>query len=48
MSIHEEGINGSSLSKEYITRACNLCGDLGITTLWFKWYGGSRYSTSSL
>lgn len=33
MSIHEEGINGSSLSKEYITRACNLCGDLGITTL---------------
>lgn len=33
MSIHEEGINGSSLSKEYIVRACNLCGDVGLTTL---------------
>ncbi|KAL6450584.1 hypothetical protein SBY92_000829 [Candida maltosa Xu316] len=33
MSIHEEGISGSSLSKEYITRACNLCGDIGLTTL---------------
>ncbi|RCK54871.1 hypothetical protein Cantr_04721 [Candida viswanathii] len=33
MSIHEEGINGSSLSREYIVKACNLCGDVGLTTL---------------
>lgn len=33
LSIHEEGINGNSLSKEYIVRACNLCGDVGLTTL---------------
>lgn len=30
LSIHEEGISGARDSKEYITKACNLCGELCI------------------
>lgn len=33
MSVHEEGISGASDSKEYITKACNLCGELCITNI---------------
>ena len=37
MSIHEEGMEGATSSKEYITKACNLCGELAITNM-----GGSN------
>lgn len=37
LSIHEEGIEGATSSKEYITKACNLCGELAITNM-----GGSN------
>lgn len=33
LSYHEEGIDGSSSSKEYISKACNLCGEIAITTM---------------
>lgn len=33
LSIHEEGISGARDSKEYITKACNLCGELCITNI---------------
>ncbi|EGW31359.1 uncharacterized protein SPAPADRAFT_140944 [Spathaspora passalidarum NRRL Y-27907] len=33
MSIQEEGVNGESLAKEYVTKACMLCGDLALTNL---------------
>lgn len=37
LSIHEEGMEGATSSKEYITKACNLCGELAITNM-----GGSN------
>lgn len=33
LSMHEEGINGATSSKEYVTKACNLCGELAITNI---------------
>lgn len=37
LSTHEEGIEGATTSKEFITKACNLCGELAITNI-----GGSN------
>ncbi|RLV90064.1 hypothetical protein JA1_004849 [Spathaspora sp. JA1] len=33
MSIQEEGVNGESLAKEYVNKACTICGDLALTNL---------------
>lgn len=37
MSIQEEGMEGARYSKEIVTKACNLCGELAITNM-----GGSN------
>lgn len=33
LSINEEGLDGANLSKQYISKACNYCGELALTTI---------------
>lgn len=35
LSTHEEGMEGVTSSKEYVAKACNLCGELAITDMGF-------------
>ncbi|KAK8441778.1 hypothetical protein ACI3LY_001542 [Candidozyma auris] len=36
LSIHEEGMEGVTSSKEYVAKACNLCGELAITNMGYS------------
>lgn len=43
LSMHEEGVEGATSSKDFITRACILCDELAITNM-----GGSNGSMNTL
>lgn len=36
LSTHEEGMQGMTSSKEFVSKACNLCGELAITNIGFS------------
>lgn len=36
LSTHEEGMEGVTSSKEFVAKACNLCGELAITNMGFS------------